>query len=125
MFKSINSLFFLLFSTNFAFANGDIDTSHLLSQHLSNSLSNTIISDANLHQSDIKISSSQISNIEIKSTNTLLNSIIKNGSNVFQNIVQIESSSVNNIVISNKNIIENSIIDNSTVSQGSIYIGNN
>jgi len=117
----IRMLFFMtvLFFTNTLLAN----EVNKFSEHLSNTITNSVISDSNLQQSDIQIYAQKVFNLEVKSTNIILNSTIQNNSNVYQNVINIEKSSLSNVVINSQNIIENSTINNSTVTQGSITIG--
>ena len=118
MFRSLFSIFTLL-SVNTLLAN-DVNQ---FSEHLSNHVNNSVITNANLYQSDITVSTQDSFNLEIKSTNTLVNSTVQSGSNIYQNVIDIGNSSITNIVIDSKNSIENSTISNSTITQGSVTIG--
>ena len=118
MFRTLFSVFTLL-SINMLLAN-DVNQ---FSEHLTNNINNSVISDSNLYQSDIDISTQDSFNLEIKSTNTLVNSTVKGGSQIYQNVINIESSSLANIVIDSQNSVENSTISNATIIQGSITIG--
>jgi hypothetical protein len=95
-----------------------------LSEHLDNKLINSQISNSNLHQSEIVVAQNkQLSDLDIDLKNTISNSSIKNESEVYQGLISIEGASSSTISFSIENIIENSTIDNSTVTQGTIYIG--
>jgi len=116
MFRSFFILFILFSTTHILAGNNQ------LQEYLSNTITNSIISDANLYQSDIQVYNKKDLDLTIDSTNTLLNSRVENGSKIYQNTILIDNISITNIVINSQNIIENSTFNNATVIQGRIVI---